>query len=131
MSCVFIKPRILSWNVRGLNERTKCPKVRNLLRNWKVGIVCLQETKPDAMSHSIVRSLWGCTHVDWCCLDSSWGFRGIMIMWEKGWWRRLLSVWGSTPWLFPSRTLLVIPPGPLQVFMALIRIGIEGFYELN
>jgi hypothetical protein len=38
---------------------------------------------------------------------------------------------GSTPWLFPSRTLLIIPHGPLQVFMALIRIGIEGFYGMN
>ena len=59
-----MKPKILSWNVRGLNAREKCLRVRNLLRDWKVDIVCFQETKIDAMSRRIVRSLWGCNHVD-------------------------------------------------------------------
>jgi hypothetical protein len=38
---------------------------------------------------------------------------------------------GTTLWLFPSKTLLLIPLGPLQVFMSLILTGIEGFYEMN
>jgi exonuclease III len=42
-----MKPSIISWNVRGLNEIGKRMKVRNLLRQWKVDIVCLQETKLD------------------------------------------------------------------------------------
>jgi hypothetical protein len=46
-------------------------------------MVCLQETKLDAKSCSIVRSLWGCSHVGWCCLDSSGASRGILIMWDK------------------------------------------------
>lgn len=38
----LVKPRLLSWNVRGLNEGDKCMSVsvRNLLREWKVDIVC-------------------------------------------------------------------------------------------
>lgn len=40
-------------------------------------------------------------------------------------------MWVITRWLFPSGTLLIIPPRPLQVFMALILIGIEGFYGMN
>jgi exonuclease III len=36
-----MKPRIISWNVRGLNKREKCLTVSNLLRDWKVDIVCL------------------------------------------------------------------------------------------
>jgi len=70
-SYVLMKPKILSWNVRGLNKGTKCLSVKNLPKDWKVDIVCLQETKLDAMSRSIMRCLWGCSHVDWCCLDSS------------------------------------------------------------
>jgi exonuclease III len=42
----------------------KCLRVRNLLREWKVDIVCFQETKLEVMSRSVVRSLWGCHHVD-------------------------------------------------------------------
>jgi hypothetical protein len=28
----FMKPKLLSWNVRGLNEVDKCMRVHNLLR---------------------------------------------------------------------------------------------------
>ena len=37
--------KIVSWNVRGLNEQDKRLQVRNLIRKWKADIVCLQETK--------------------------------------------------------------------------------------
>jgi hypothetical protein len=78
-----MKPRILSWNVRGLNKRRKRLKISNLLRDWKVDIICLQETKVHGMSRSIVRSLWSCNRVDWCCLDSCGASGGILIMWDK------------------------------------------------
>jgi hypothetical protein len=35
------------------------------------------------MSYSVVRSLWGCQHVDWCCLDSRWASSGIMLLWDR------------------------------------------------
>ena len=34
-----MKPRIISWNVRGLNKRDKRLRVSNLLRDWKADIV--------------------------------------------------------------------------------------------
>ena len=37
--------KIISWNVRGLNERDKRLLVRNLIRNWRLDIVRLQEIK--------------------------------------------------------------------------------------
>ena len=42
---VFMKLKMVSWNVRGLNDSQKRLVVRNLLREWKCDIVCLQETK--------------------------------------------------------------------------------------
>jgi exonuclease III len=81
-SCVM-KPRILSWNVRGLNKREKRLRISNLLRDWKAYIICFQETKVHGISSSFVRSLWGCNHVDWCCLDSSGASGGILIMWDN------------------------------------------------
>jgi exonuclease III len=53
-----MKPKLLSWNVRGLNEGNKCLRVKNLLREWKVDTVCFQETKLEVMSRSVVRSWW-------------------------------------------------------------------------
>lgn len=66
-----MKPQLLSWNMRGLNERDKCLRVRNLLRDWKVDIVCFQETKLEVLSCSVVCSLWGCHHAIWT-LDGHW-----------------------------------------------------------
>lgn len=39
-----MKPKILSWNVRGLNDRVKCSRIDNLIRGWKLDLVCFQET---------------------------------------------------------------------------------------
>jgi exonuclease III len=52
-----MKPKILSWNVRGLNNRSKRLRICNLLRDWKVDLVCLQETKVKDPSRKFVRSL--------------------------------------------------------------------------
>jgi hypothetical protein len=82
-SCCVMKPRVLSWNVRGLNEWSKRLRISNLLRDWKVDIICFQETKVQGMSRSFVRSLWGCNNVDWCCLDSCGASGSILIMWDK------------------------------------------------
>jgi hypothetical protein len=50
--------------------------------------VCLQETKLKGMSRNIVRSLWGRSHLDWCCLDSNGASGGILICGIIEWWRR-------------------------------------------
>ena len=38
---VFMNLKILSWNVRGLNDRRKRSIVKNLLRDWKCDVICL------------------------------------------------------------------------------------------
>lgn len=60
-----MKPKLISWNGRGLNDGDKCMRVRNLFKQWKVDIVCFHETKLEVSTCSVVRSLWGCHHVDW------------------------------------------------------------------
>jgi exonuclease III len=52
-----MKPKILSWNLKGLNERHKLMRIMNLLREWKIDFVCLQETKLEFLSRAIVHSL--------------------------------------------------------------------------
>jgi len=78
-----MKPKILSWNVRGLNEGEKQLKVRNLLRQWKAYIICLQETKQEFISDSLVRNIWSYPFVDWCYLASFGASSGMLIMWDK------------------------------------------------
>ena len=37
----LVVPKILSPNVRGLNEKDKRMRIRGLIRVWKVDIICL------------------------------------------------------------------------------------------
>jgi hypothetical protein len=80
---VIMKHKILSWNVRGLNDRDKCLRISNLLRLWKVDIVCFQETKMKNPSSGFVKNLWGCPYADWCHVDARGASGGILIMWDR------------------------------------------------
>jgi len=77
-----MKPKILSWNVRELNEGEKRLKVRNLLRQWKAYIICLQETKLEFIFDSFVRNPWSYPFADWCYLACG-ASSGMLIMWDK------------------------------------------------
>jgi hypothetical protein len=78
-----MKCNILSWNVRGLNCPDKRLMVRNLLRQWRVDVVCLQETKLEHISRRVVKSVWGCRYVDWCYVAAFGAAGGILLMWDK------------------------------------------------
>jgi exonuclease III len=79
----FMKPKVLSRNVRRLSERDKRLMLSSLLRDWKADIVCLQDTKLEFVSRVVVRSLWGCQHVDWCYLGLRGASGGILLMWDR------------------------------------------------
>ena len=48
--------KIIFWNVRGLNEQDKRPRVRNLIRKWGPDVVCLQETKMGLINRAVIHS---------------------------------------------------------------------------
>jgi exonuclease III len=52
-----MKPKIVVWNVRGLNAMDQRLRIRGLLKNWKAEIVCLSETKLENIYRDVVRSL--------------------------------------------------------------------------
>jgi exonuclease III len=79
----LMKHKIVSWNMRGLNEEKKWLRVRRLLSQWKVDIVCLQETKLEMVTHGIVQSLWRCPYVEWCYVASLGASGGILLMWDR------------------------------------------------
>ena len=47
--------KLLCWNVRGLNNSHKRDVVKNLLREWKCDIVCLQESKVNSTNSTIIK----------------------------------------------------------------------------
>ena len=74
--------KIFSWNVRGLNDKDKHLRVRHLLNLWGADVICLQETKLELITRSLVRSLWGSHHVDWLYCGSNGALGGILVMWD-------------------------------------------------
>lgn len=49
--------KIVSWNVRGLNNADKQNLVKGLLFKWKADIVCLQEAKLEFWSRKLAGHL--------------------------------------------------------------------------
>jgi hypothetical protein len=80
---VLLKLKLLSWNVRRINELDKRLHIKWLIRDWKVDLVCLMETKMEVITRAVVRSLWGYQHVDWCYMRASGALGRILIMWDR------------------------------------------------
>ena len=78
-----MKLRMVSWNVRGLNDAQKRLVVRNLLREWNCDVVCLQETKLASMDRQLICSLWSCPYIIWIVLDADQATGGVLMMWER------------------------------------------------
>ena len=75
--------RILSWNVRGVNDRPKRKIIKSVIRSQKVDLFCLQETKVQVMSDEIVRSLGPGRFLDWKVLNAKGTAGGVIICWDK------------------------------------------------
>jgi hypothetical protein len=58
-------------------------RVRRLLSQWKVDIVCLQETKLEMITNDLVQSLWSCPYVEWSYVASIGALGGILLMWDR------------------------------------------------
>ena len=56
--------RLLSRNVKGLNNPQKREVIKNILKERKCDIVCFQEIKLASSNSSVVHNLWGSPFLD-------------------------------------------------------------------
>ena len=78
-----MKLKILCWNVRRANDNSKRKLIKAFVRNHKVDLLCIQETKIQLMSEGLVRSIGVGRYLDWRALDASGSAGGILICWDK------------------------------------------------
>ena len=78
-----MKVKIMSWNVRGVNDPDKRKIIRNFIRNQRVDLVCLQETKIQEMTTAVARRLGVGRLSDWRALNAEGSAGGIILFWDK------------------------------------------------
>ena len=74
-----MKLRILSWNVRGANDRNKRMVLKSFIKTEKVDLVCIQETKIQDISLGLVQSLGTRKFIEWGVINAMRAFRGIVV----------------------------------------------------
>jgi hypothetical protein len=57
--------------------------VRNLLRDWRCDVVCLEEMKIDHMDLMLVQSIWNNSYVGWEVVNAVNTTGSILLMWDK------------------------------------------------
>ena len=78
-----MKIRILSWNVKGANDRDKRKIIKLVIKSQRVDVVCLQETKIKEMTMGLVRSLGVGRHLLWRAVNSRGAIGGILVFWDN------------------------------------------------
>ncbi|KAJ1280718.1 hypothetical protein BS78_04G254000 [Paspalum vaginatum] len=75
---------ILIWNVRGLNRKARWDSVRSLVNSVNPDIVCLQETKKEAISVHMVLSTLGSEFGQFVVLPADRTRGGMLVAWRSG-----------------------------------------------
>ena len=78
-----MKVKIMTWNVRGVNDPDRRKIIRNFIRYQRVDLVCLQETKIQEMNAVVARSLGVGRLTYWRALNAEGSARGILLFWDK------------------------------------------------
>ena len=74
-----MKIRILSWNVRGANDRDKRRIIKSVIKFQRVDVVCVQETKIKEMTTRLVRSLRIGRNIEWRAVNARGAAGGILV----------------------------------------------------
>jgi exonuclease III len=56
--------KLMSWNVRGLNNPTRQEDVKQVIRNFRPRLFCFQETKLVVVDSTVIRNIAGPEYED-------------------------------------------------------------------
>ncbi|XP_028054758.1 uncharacterized protein LOC114258955 [Camellia sinensis] len=73
---------ILSWNVRGLRRPEKRRKIKNLVRERKIDVLLLQETKRSKVDDKFLKSLWPWEELESMEVGAEGSAGGLLCLWN-------------------------------------------------
>jgi exonuclease III len=79
----LINPRIVIWNVRGLNSVAQQDSLRTLVESSRADIVCIQETKIANLSQRVILSALGHGFSDYVVLPAAGASGGVLVAWKQ------------------------------------------------
>ena len=74
-----MKLKLLSWNLRRVNDSNKMKVIKALIRDQKVDLVCLQETKIQEISIGVVCSLGVGRFLEWGAINARRTVVGVVV----------------------------------------------------
>jgi exonuclease III len=75
-------PKVLIWNVHGLNRKARGDVVCDMVGSTRPDIVCLQETKKAAISCRMVMSMLGADFDEFVVLLADGTHGGVLLAWK-------------------------------------------------
>ena len=89
------KLKVMCWNVRGLGDESKCNVVRNVIKESRCDVVCLQETKLNERNLSyVLRVLPSFFNRQVVSIDARGSAGGVLIAWKHNY--EFVSGWSTT-----------------------------------
>lgn len=90
----YNKIKLLCWNVRGLGDESKCNVVRNVIKDSRCDLLCIQETKLNEKNLSyVLRALPSFFQRQVVSVDARGSAGGIVIAWKHSY--ELVSSWAT------------------------------------
>lgn len=73
---------IMSWNIRGLGGPEKRRRIKDWVRDKRVDILLVQETKRSSLDERMVRSIWPWDLMEFMLVDAEGSAGGLLSVWN-------------------------------------------------
>lgn len=74
--------KIMSWNIKGLSKHEQRGRIKALLREKKMDMLLLQESKQGIISENFIKSIWWEDNFDYLDVEASGNARGLLCIWN-------------------------------------------------
>jgi len=75
--------KVASWNIRGFGSDTKKGMIKSIIRDEKLDMIGLIETKHEEVSHWDMAKCWGSQNIEWRYVSARQHSGGLILSWKQ------------------------------------------------